>query len=432
MKVQYVKLHRSTLFSMYLYFGLFFPNFYGFLGTLGAILINLSLIIFPVLYLILTRRVKLKFLSESHTAFRNYFKIPIYFILAIPISMVIGIYFLDNNLIIRDFFELHRPFYFIIIFTTSYFFFSKNFYGPSINRNILCIFILLATMGLFQFFNFSFAFYDLYIKEENFFSRRITAPFPNPYDYGFVMIFMSLYFMCMYLNNGKTIYLIFVIFSAILIAFTQSRSMLFSFVLTNIIILPFFASFVFGSLVRGKFSQIDLRIALIPLMMLFFGFISILTFQDNFTYLVRGIIKIIANPMYNGVTSNRIDQLAYILFEISKNPILTLFGNGPAKGEMDDVESIYSYFLFRYGLIGLLIGFLFPALYSSYCSQVVAKTYVHGSYEYILFRSLQLWFLVVPLISLGNNHTEQIRVSFLYILLLGLVAARVDALRRTQ
>ena len=37
-----------------------------------------------------------------------------------------------------------------------------------------------------------------------------------------------------------------------------------------------------------------------------------------------------------------------------------------------------------------------------------------------------LWFLIVPLISLGNNHTEQIRVSFLYLLLLGLVAARYD------
>ena len=427
-----MKLHRSTLFLMYLYFGLLFPNFYGVLATRGAILVNIFLMIFPVLYLILTRRVTLLFLSESHTAFRNYIKVPIYFILAIPISMVLGVYFLDNNLVIRDFFELHRPFYFIIIFTTSYFFFSKNFHEPNIKSTIICIFIILATMGYFQFFNFNFTFYNLYTKEENLLSGRIAAPFPNPYDYGFVMIFMSLYFMCLYLNTGKKIYLIFVTFSAILIAFTQSRSMLFSFVLTNIVILPVFASFVFGSLFRGKFSQIDLRIVLVPLIILFLGLMFILTFQDNFLYLVRGIAKIMANPMYNGVTSNRIDQLAYILSEISNNSLLMLFGNGPAKGEMDDVESIYSYFLFRYGLIGLLVGFLFPALYSSYCSQMVAKTYARGSYEYILFRSLQLWFLVVPLISLGNNHTEQIRVSFLYTLLLGLVAARVDASRRTQ
>ena len=427
-----MKLSRQTLFLIYLYFGLLFPNFYGVLNTRGAILVNLSLMIFPIFYLIITRKTKLQFPFESYLAFRNYTLIPLYFILSIPAAMVLGVWFLDNKLIIRDFFELHRPFYWLIIFITSYFFFAKGFHELSVRKVIISIFLICAVMGLFQFLKFSWPFYNLYIKEANFLARRITAPFPNPYDYGFVMIFMSLYFMCMYLNTRKMMYLIFVTCSAILIALTQSRAMLASFVLTNIAILPFFASFYFGSIFRGRFSRVDLMTVLLPLAILILGITAILSLQDSFKYLINGIAKIMVNPIYNGVTDNRIDQLVYILSKISTNPVLMLFGNGPAKGEMDDVESIYSYFLFRYGVIGLFVGFLFPALYSSYCSQIVAKTYARGSYEYILFRFLQLWFLVVPLISLGNNHTEQIRVSFLYILLQGLVAARVDASRRIQ
>jgi hypothetical protein len=422
-----VILNRQTLFLVYLYFGLLFPNFYGILNTRGAILVNLLLMIFPILYLIVTRKANLQLPFNNCLAFRNYIKIPLYFILSIPTAMFLGLWFLDNNLIIRDFFELHRPVYWLIIFVTSYFFFAQNFHEPSIRRVIISIFLICAIMGVFQFLKFNFPFYNLYIKENNFLARRITAPFPNPYDYGFVMLFMATYFMSMYINTRKMIYLIFVTVSAILIALTQSRSMLFSFILTNILILPFFASLHFGSIFRGRISRVDIIVILIPILLMAFGFTAIQSFQDNFKYLINGIAKIMVNPIYNGVTDNRIDQLSFILSKISTNPILMLFGNGPAKGEMDDVESIYSYFLFRYGVVGLIVGFLFPAFYSSYCSKLIAKTYARGSYNYVFFRFLQLWFLVVPVISLGNNHTEQLRVSFLYTLLLGLVAARMDA-----
>lgn len=80
----------------------------------------------------------------------------------------------------------------------------------------------------------------------------------------------------------------------------------------------------------------------------------------------------------------------------------------------------------------LFLGLLFQALYSSYCSKIVAKTYSYRSNEYICFRFLQLWFLAVPLICHASNHTEQKRVSFFYALLLNLVAARWDELRQMR
>ena len=382
----------------------------------------------PIIYLILSQKTTLRFQSEGHLSFNNFIKVPLYFIFAIPFGMLLGIWLLGYTLVIRDFFELHRPIYWIIIFSTGYFYFSKSFQEPVIRRVIICIFLICAIMGICQFLQVNHTFFNIYIKSENYFAFRIAAPFTNPYDYGFVMIFMSLYFMCLFLNSGKPIYFILIILSVALIILTQSRSALLAFVLANILLLPLFASFVYGSIFRGRLSRVDLLIILVPLLIISIGLIAILTFQDDLRYLVRGFMKIAANPLYNGVTGSRIDQISYILSTITQNPILVLFGNGPAKGEMDDVESIYNYFVFRYGVIGLIVGFLFPALYSSYCSKIVANTYAYRSNEYIFFRFLQFWFLIVPLISNASNHTEQIRISFFYTLLLGLVAARRDAL----
>lgn len=426
-----MKLNRHKLFLVYLFWGLLFPNFYSIFDTRGAILVNASLMLMPIIYLIISQKTTLRFQSESHLSFNNYIIVPLYFIFAIPFGMILGIWLLGNNLVIRDFFEFHRPIYWLIIFSTGYFYFVKTFNETIIRRTIISIFLICAIMGICQFLTVNFAFFNLYIKQENYFALRIAAPFPNPYDYGFVMIFMSLYFMCLFLNTSKPFYLFLIILSGVLIALTQSRSMVLSFVLANILLLPLFASFVFGSVFRGRLSRADLLIILIPLLLVTIGVIAILNFQADLRYLVRGFMKIAANPLYNGVTGSRVDQMSYIFSTITQNPILVLFGNGPAKGEYDSMESIYSYFVFRYGVLGLIVGFLFPALYSSYCSKIVAKTYSYRSNEYIFFRFLQIWFLVVPLISIANNHTEQIRVSFFYTLLLGLVAARMDALKRT-
>ena len=272
-------------------------------------------------------------------------------------------------------------------------------------------------------------FFQLYIKETNYLSRRITAPFPNPYDYGFVMIFFSLYFLSLFNTKNNFRYLALFFIASALILLTQSRSMLFSFILANIIILPMFSIIYFGGLRRFKFTKVDAYVITMPLFVMVLGVFVIITYSDKFTYLLNGIYKIIANPFYNGVTDNRIDQLSFIILTITDNPILTLFGNGPAKGEMDDVESIYSYYLFRYGVFGLIIGFLYPAFLGAWCSNLIAKQFNKNTLEYTMFRVFQMWFIIVPFISLGNNHTEQIRVSFFYTVLLGFVAARADALK---
>jgi hypothetical protein len=420
---------KSTLLVGYLFCILLFPNFYSMLDTRGAILLNIMLMILPIIFLSINKKNPLIIYNKNKISFNKMMVVPCYFILAIPFGMVIGLIVNDNVIIVRDFFEIHRPFYWAIIFMTSYNFFLYSFDEPSIRKVLIVAFLICATMGLLQFFQVNFTFFNLYIKQENYYRLRIAAPFPNPYDYGFVIVFFALYFLTFFVNTRKKMYLVLFILSGILVALTQSRSMFGAFVFANLFLFPVFAIFAFGSITRGRLINTDLLIFLIPFCVILIGTVALLSFEDNLKYLFAGFRKIAANPLYNGVTSNRIDQMSAITSMVFNNPLTLLFGNGPAKGELNDVESIYSYYVFRYGIMGLLVGFLLPALYASKCSKIMASTYHRKSTQYLFFKSLQLWFLVVPMISIANNHTEQIRVSALYILLIGLVAARRDSLR---
>ena len=425
-------INTRTLFLYYIFFGLLFPNFYGVLNTKGAIVLNLFIILIPILYIILKRGGKIRLANSSQFYFRIFLTVPCYFFLMIPMSILLGLYFLDNNIVIRDFYELHRPVYWIVVFATSYAFFLTDVSEKQVRRVLISIFIICAILGSLQFFKIGYGFFQLYIKESNYLARRITAPFPNPYDFGFVMIFFSIYFISLFNTQNSYRYLMLFFITIILILLTQSRSMLGSCILANIILLPIFSAIYFGHIRRFKLTRVDRNIFIIPILVMILGVWIVVTYSDQFKYLINGIYKIVENPIYNGVTDNRIDQLSYIILRITENPILTLLGNGPAKGEMDDVESIYSYYLFRYGVFGLIIGFLFPAFLGAWCSRKVSKRFNRNTFEYTMFRVFQFWFMIVPLISLGNNHTEQIRVSFLYTILLGFVAARADSMKTAR
>ena len=183
-----MKMNKYKLFLFYLFWGLLFPNFYSIFYTRGAILVNASLMLMPIIYLILSQKTTLRFQSEGHLSFNNFIKVPLYFIFAIPFGMLLGIWLLGYTLVIRDFFELHRPIYWILFFPQAISTFKVS--RAVIRRVIICIFLILQ---LWEFANFSklITHFNIYIKSENYFAFRIAAPFTNPYDYGFVMIFMS-------------------------------------------------------------------------------------------------------------------------------------------------------------------------------------------------------------------------------------------------
>ena len=162
----------------------------------------------------------------------------IYLLFAIPFGMTIGIALSGNILNIRDFFELHRPIYSAIVFTTGYIYFSTKYEIDYVKKFILTFFTITIIIGIVQFLKLVEAPYLFYIKESNFISRRVTAPFPNPYDFGFVMIFFAIYFFHQLYFRLKLLYSFLLILAAVLIIMTQSRNMFISFTLVIVIFAP--------------------------------------------------------------------------------------------------------------------------------------------------------------------------------------------------
>jgi len=125
--------------------------------------------------------------------------------------------------------------------------------------------------------------------------------------------------------------------------------------------------------------------------------------------------------------SIRQEQFQTALNLAKDNPLVFLFGNGPAKSSMEYVESMYTYFFFRYGVIGFILYFLFPLCLGITLLFNILKTIGKNNKNYPFFLALLLWFLCIPICSIGNNLTEQVRVSFLYYGTLGIITkAYVD------
>jgi len=119
-------------------------------------------------------------------------------------------------------------------------------------------------------------------------------------------------------------------------------------------------------------------------------------------------------------------------FEKAQNPIILFFGNGPAKSEMQFLESVYVFFFYRYGFIGLLLLYFFPLFTAVLLAFDRLKNLTVYSMAYPFYLSVFLWFLVGPLMMIGNNFTEQVRLSFMYYSIIGVMIGDRVSRERTS
>lgn len=418
-----LKLNYPDFAKYYFFLAILIPNFYQFLNTRGAIFLNALLMTIPLIFFVLSRKNKFTFSIAQNTALLLFFLIQIWFFANINIGMLVGLASTGNDLNIRDFFELHRPVYNIIIFFVFYLLANQYWEKVNIKKTIDVAFLIIVLHGVIQYFQILEPITLSFIKHTNFSSGRLSAPFPNPYDFGFVMIFFCLYFFWEWINGNKKFPYKFLI-GSILIALTQSRSIALSYLLIFTIVIPIISIYL---KIRGKSNGLIKSLSL-PLLVLIASFLLIEYYGNNLQYLVNGFIKIINNPLNNGVSTARVEQFIYALNYGPSNYLQLLLGNGPSKGTMDDVESIYTFYIFRYGFTGLIFCFFIILALGIYCCDRIIKNQHPTNFESIQFQAFQIWLLLIPICSFGSNHTEQIRVSFMYLAMIGIILGRYDSL----
>lgn len=429
-----MRLNLLKGFSIIGAFAIFFPIFQNTFGTSGAILVNAAVIAAScvVLFAAFGKGVsKERFVGKSKESVIILFVFLI-LLIHIPLAMSSGALFNNFSIAIRDFYEIHRPIMYTLVFCLAYFAFQNIDDLNKLHKFLIYIFIGLVILGLNQSFRVFDEITVLYTKEHNAMTRRLSAPFVNPYDYAFVMILFIVYFFFWFIC-GRWYNILFFVFALILFISTQSRSMTIGLGFAMLFWMPIVIGFANRrSLAKYRLNQTIVRYVVV-------SFAGIITFSlligyllDNYGYLTKAFVQIIEQgdlSTLDGATSTRQDQLLYAFDLARKNPVVLLFGNGAAKNHMEFVESTYTYYIFRYGLIGLLLYFLVPWVLAIGCSIRCLKriNYKHSLFPF--YAAILIWLLCLPVCSIGNNLTEQVRVSFLYYSTLGIVVRSVVILR---
>lgn len=396
---------RQALLVIIVLFSLYFPTFNNVLdnnGVQGFLFISAvsSLLIMGYVF------------YGSYRIYNNFSGIAIVlFIWALVITFDVLSSF--NNLMVRDVFELYRPFsYFLFFVFGSYL--SLNRKKIISNYNIVVFSVLgIVFLGVISYFLFDPIGRNLlpfYTKEHNVLSRRITGTFNNPYDFAFVALLPLCYFFLKYVSFGGMKNLFFIALCAVSIVLSQSKAGVISLAFCFVVILCLYPMF----FKLGKIKK-TFRFFLLPALVILIFSYFLIFYGSEITYLVNGLAKI-SSGAGDKSTNIRLDQVNFVFDAFAESPLRLFFGFGPRKGEEQLVEILPFLYLYRYGFAGLfLLGYwLVLGFVTSY--QAIKLS---DESEKIIYFSLFCWFLAVITAGMGNNVIDQSRVSFIFFSLLG-------------
>lgn len=408
-----------VVYCIFLY-AICFPLFYERLESSGAILVNGGLIIWTFLYFLFFGKLRVKIVNK----YEKRIVITIiglfsFYLFAILFSTL----FLSERLIFSDLYEIHRPVLYSLVFITSLLFFNTKKRLKNLEVLLLLSFLIVAIFGINHYFGIEDLISAQYTKAVNIRTRRISTPFPNPYDYGFYLSLPFCYCTIRSLRSKisskeRITFILLSLISIIGIILTQSRTGFIiltfeAFVIPTVLILE--RSFSLKALI---FSKKIIKYVFLLLIMVFFIRIFYITYGENFGYLFNSIERIVFEGSIGGSGTTRLNLIELAIENAGNDFLVFLFGSGPSKAILKNPEAGYAYFIFRYGFSTLFFFFFFPLLISISLLVKIIKAKIIDSSIYL---AILAWYLSVPVVYLATNATEQIRLSFIYYFLMGFI-----------
>ena len=335
--------------------------------------------------------------------------------------------FTPNRIIIRDLFELHRPFYygsaFILPLTLHW---EKDGISRYIIKPIFICFIFLLVLGLSTLLSSDVIelVLGLYTKSGNVRTGRASGTFTNPYDYGFMMTFA----VNLFLNSAlvckqaakKIVFGSLSLLSALVILMSQSRTamIVFAFSLLYFMVVTIFLN---------NDVKKALKSFVIYVSGLLIGLLNvdrILAYvEHNYRYLYYGISGLLTRGIEGtGSSATRFRQLEFAWDALASRPLI---GNGPSKDVAEFMEMQYSLYMYRYGIPGMLIVLLY-IVYSfivSLKALVKINKYTENARTKSFFVSMHVWCAILPVAFWGNPFIDMPRISFFFFFMMGLLTA---------
>jgi hypothetical protein len=250
---------------------------------------------------------------------------------------------------------------------------------------------------------------------------RFSGTFPNPYDFGYVLLlplFISLIYVMFKSKINTRIFALIILIAALIMLFgTQSRTSFIglSFGVLYVLILLFF---LLAKYRTHKFLNINMKLMFYFLIVVISCIIGYDILKYNYSYLFTGLESFLLSGR-TGSTDARLIELYHV-----KNSFTGLFdiliGNGVSKGEIKNLESSYLLYPFRYGLYGLFLLILIFGSSILYSFNNIIKFKDTDPLFYSFIIGVHVWFIVTPIVSLTNCYIDMPRVQFIFFFIFGL------------
>ncbi|MGY8900603.1 MAG: hypothetical protein ACKVI8_21470 [Paraglaciecola sp.] len=280
-------------------------------------------------------------------------------------------------------------------------------------------FIIVSFFGVLQFVKSGAPLLELYTKFHNIHTGRSSAPFINPYDFAFFSSFYLYYYFVRGLFY-KPIYFVGALAAIVLIAISQSRSIFIGTFVGLFLIMPCVLLISESHFLNRFRVKKGILVFFLSLFLLVISTVIMFPLlEEKVPYAVNGMKNLMEGKRINSLSVRR-EQFEVALSYVEQNSLVFFTGNGPAKTVLEFVESIYTYFFFRYGIIGLIFFFFIVLFLGIYNTFTKIKMYPEDH----IYKAVLIWLLVIPIVSATNNFTEQVRLSFFYYLILALVMSR--------
>ena len=322
--------------------------------------------------------------------------------------------------VFSDYFELIKPIAFIMFFW--FYRFSIFNSDEIIEQTYKALVIIYSFLTIFTLLAFIIP--DTIRPLEFLLYKRSSVPilankaigsFSTTYHFAFFLILPLTYSFILLLKKPSVCH--FIMFSLILVSMllTQSRSM---YLCSGLCILLSFCCPILHETRKQRFITFFIIGCVI-----FIGIYLFIAFQEelykNLTYAFEGLSAI--SDGGNNSVNIREQQINWAL----DNNSLLLVGAGIGKGEIM-LESFYSLYYYRYGIIGMVIS-LTLFIVTSYKSYKIARN-CSNDRNRIIFYALSVFYFLVPFSISSSCHMDSPKISFIFYGLMGLIFRKYSEL----
>ncbi len=326
--------------------------------------------------------------------------------------LLVLIVYLPKSFLIKDLVECFKPLIYSVIFASG-FHLSAQYSQESVIKFILVAGVCSVAFSYLVFVPQAYPLVDMYKARQStdantfhFFRFSGTLGFPGGFGYWLVLV---LQVALLQLYRKKIRLLKFFVLYAFLLSglvLSGSRGAFAIYLAVNLATIFF--------LPRNRISWVSALILLSGV----FGFVIFLLASEVEMQAIMHFQRVLEDPT-GGTFAHRAGELERVYQSLADGYVL---GNGPnnfyIKEMYGPIESVYYFYGYKFGFIGLLYYFLWVAL----AAYILIKLFLTGRKLNFAF-FFCLWALANMLIAgVSNSITEEYKSFFMFFLLLGFVS----------